>query len=531
MTSPSATESVAAMSPEPARIRGIALASVLGALMLSLFLEALDQAIVGTALPRIITTLHGLDRYTWVVTAYVLATATMVPIVGKLSDQFGRKWFLVSGTVLFLIGSALAGMSQTMNQLIAFRAAQGLGAGIGIALVATVIGDLFPPDERGKLMGLFGLVYGVSSLLGPTLGGYLAEHGPLLGSFVTESTRWRWVFYFNLPIGAVAVAALVIFLPTNLSARTSAEASWAAVRHIDVLGAALSAAATICLLLGLTLASDHSMRGAGTGAATLLLVGALLFGLFVMAERRAADPILPFDLFRNQVFTASALLGLLQMMVMMALTIYLALFLQGALSISPTTTGLVMTSLTLAMVAGAVASGGIISAIKRYQVVAVAGAALMVVGAFLMTTMTTRTSLEQAIFSMIVIGLGTGVFFAVPTTAAQNALPASRLGIGTAATRYMGQVGASLGIAIVGAVVTGSISPTLLRRIPSTLAAKHALAGAVQHGFVAMLVFAILTLVVTAFLKDLPMVSAKKAEVVEVATDVAEQPELEESVA
>lgn len=510
------------------RLRGVALASVVGALLLALLLEALDQAIVGTALPRIIATLHGLDRYTWVVTAYVLATATMVPIVGKLSDQFGRKWFLVSGTVVFLIGSALAGASATMNQLIAFRTLQGLGAGIGMALVATVIADLFPPAERAKLMSLFGLVYGFSSLFGPTLGGWLAEHGPLLGSLVTESTRWRWVFYINLPLGALAVVALVIYLPDNLSARTSDTISWESLRRIDVAGAALSAAATICLLLGLTLASGAVTPGAASHAPLLLVSGVILFGLFVMVERKAAEPILPLGLFRNQVFTASALLSLLQMMVLLGLTIYLALFLQGALGIAPTATGLIMTPLSISMVAGAMLSGPIISKMKRYQLVTIVAAVIMCVGAFLIATMTTATAIWQAILFMSVIGLGTGVFFAVPMVAGQNALPASQLGVGTAATRYLGQVGAVLGIAVVGAAVNSGISPNLLRRLPTTLAGKEALAGALHHGFVAVLIFAGLALVVTFFLKDLPMASAQpQSEQAQAEADSAEEEEPE----
>ncbi len=520
-TTPSTSTTSDALAAEtfaPPRLRGVALASVVSALLLALLLEALDQAIVGTALPRIIATLHGLDRYTWVVTAYVLATATMVPIVGKLSDQFGRKWFLVAGTALFLIGSALAGASETMNQLIAFRAIQGLGAGIGIALVATIIGDLYPPDQRARLMSLFGLVYGFASLFGPTLGGWLAEHGPLLGSLVTDATRWRWVFYINLPLGGLAIAALVIYLPDNLSAHSSGSLTWESLRHIDALGAVLSAAATICLLLGLTLASDQSaLAGAASQAPVLLVSGVILFGLFIMVERRVAEPILPLGLFRNQVFTAAALLSLLQMMVLLGLTIYLALFLQGALSIAPTATGLIMTPLSISMVAGAMLSGPIIAALKRYQAVTIVAAGVMCVGAFLIATMTTQTAVWQAILYMSVTGLGTGVFFAVPMVAGQNALPASQLGVGTAATRYLGQVGAVLGIAIVGAVVNSGASPTLLRRLPTTLAGKQALASALQHGFVAVLVFAGLALVVTFFLKDLPMATAQ-----DVARDVAQ---------
>src|SRR5258708_36818693 len=175
---------------------------------------------------------------------------TMVPIVGKLSDQFGRKWFLLGGTALFLLGSLLAGASQTMDQLILFRALQGLGAGIGMALVATVFGDLFPPAERAKWGSVFGIVYGISNLFGPTLGGWFAEHGPLVGSLVTTSSRWRWVFYINLPVGILAVGALIFFLPTPLSVRSNEGAGWAAVGRIDLLGAWLSSIDSTSLLLG-----------------------------------------------------------------------------------------------------------------------------------------------------------------------------------------------------------------------------------------------------------------------------------------
>src|ERR1700730_7623939 len=229
--------SITAATQSQRRLQGFALISVIIALMLTLLLEALDQTIVGTAMPRIIAQLHGLDRYSWVVTAYILASMTMIPIVGKLSDQFGRKWFLLSGTALFLLGSMLAGASQSMDQLILFRGLQGLGAGIGIALVGTVMADLFPPAQRAKAGSIFGLVYGFSNLLGPTFGGWLAEHGPLLGNLVTEESRWRWVFYINLPVGLIAILALVAFLPTNLSTQTRAWTGWASLRQIDFPGA------------------------------------------------------------------------------------------------------------------------------------------------------------------------------------------------------------------------------------------------------------------------------------------------------
>ncbi|HLZ63347.1 MAG TPA: DHA2 family efflux MFS transporter permease subunit [Ktedonosporobacter sp.] len=499
-------------SPEnKQRLRGFALASIIIALMLSLFLEALDQTIVGTAMPRIIVQLHGLDRYTWVVTAYVLATMTMVPIVGKLSDQFGRKWFLLGGTTLFLLGSLLAGAAQTMNQLILFRALQGMGAGIGMALVATVIGDIFPPEERTKWGGAFGIVYGVSNLFGPTLGGWLAEHGPLIGSLVTESSRWRWVFYINLPVGLLAIAGLLFFLPANLSVRTTALAGWAAVRRIDFLGALLSAIATVCLMLGLTWGSTRMYAWSSPQVLGLLAIGVVLFALLLLVERRAAEPILPLDLFRNQIFGVVALLSMLQMMVLMGLSLYLPLFLQGVLAVTPTAAGLVMTPLSVSMVIGAMLAGPLVSALKRPQIVAILGALLMVVGIFLIALMTTVTTLFQAIVFMILAGIGTGSFFFLPMLA-QNALPQSQLGVGTAATRYLGQLGATLGIAIVGTVVTSAVSGALTQHLPTDQAGKLQLENALQHGFVAVLIFAAIALVASFFLKSAPFATPPEGE-------------------
>ncbi len=503
--------SITAETHSQPRLRGFALASVIAGLMLTLFLEALDQTVVGTAMPRIIEELHGLDRYSWVVTAYILASMTMIPIVGKLSDQFGRKWFLLTGTVLFLLGSVLAGASQSMNQLIIFRGVQGLGAGIGMALIATVMADLFPPAERAKWMGLFGVVYGMSSLLGPTLGGWLAEHGPLLGSLVTDATRWRWVFYINLPVGLIAVVALVIFLPANLSVRTGAWAGVASLRRIDVLGAILCAAATICLILGLTWGGERISAWSSPPVLGMLAVGILLLALFLFVERKASEPILPLDLFRNPVFTVGVSLTLLQSMVLLGLALYLPLFFQGVLAVSPTNAGLVMTPFSMSMVVGAMLSSMAINRLQRYRVVAVVAALLMSAGAFLIMGMTAATGIPLAILFMVLTGTGIGSFFTLPMVAVQNALPASQLGVSTAALRYLGQVGATLGIAIVGTAVTSGVSGDLMSHLPANDADKLALTGALHQGFLAVLVFALIALVATFFLKEVPITAAQEA--------------------
>src|SRR5579864_6915641 len=497
--------SITAETSSQPRLRGFALISVITVLMLTLLLEALDQTIVGTAMPRIIEALHGLDRYSWVVTAYILASMTMIPIVGKLSDQFGRKWFLLSGTVLFLLGSILAGASQSMDQLIIFRAVQGLGSGIGIALISTIMDDLFPPDQRAKWSGLFGLVYGVSTLFGPTIGGWLAEHGPLMGNLVTDATCWRWIFYINVPVGLIAVVALMIFLPANLSVRTSVWNGWASLRQIDILGAILCAAATICLMLGLTLGGAQTSAWTSPQVIAMLAAAVLLLVLFFFVERKASEPILPLDLFRNPVFSVSASLSLLQLMVIMSLSLYLPLFFQGVLAVSPTNGGLVMTPFSVSMVVGAMLSSQVICRLKRYRVVGIVAALLMSAGTFLITLMTPATGIALAISILILTGIGIGPFFTLPMVAVQNALPAERLGVSTAGLRYLGQLGASLGIAIVGTVVTSSVSGVPMNHLPTTTASKLALSAALQHGFLAVLVFALIALVAAFFLKDVPL--------------------------
>jgi EmrB/QacA subfamily drug resistance transporter len=493
------------------RKRGFALISVFTALMLSLFLEALDQTIVGTAMPRIIAELHGLDRYTWVVTAYVLASMTIIPIVGKLSDLFGRKAFLIGGTTLFLLGSLLAGASQSMDQLIVFRTLQGLGAGMGMSLVFTVMGDIFPPEERARWVSLLGIVYGVSSLVGPTLGGWLTEHGPLLGNLIAEQSRWRWVFYINLPVGLVAVLALVFFLPAGLSVRTSEWSGWDSVRRIDFLGSLLSAVATISLMLGLTWGSSRTYAWGSVQVLSLIGMSVVLFVLFAFAQSRAENPILPLSLFRNQTFSLVTLLSMLQMMVVMGLSLYLPLFIQGVLGVSPTTAGLVMTPFTVSQVLGAMLAGPLVSALGRSRMIAIVGAGVMVAGCLLITLMTPQTNLLVAMVFMALAGLGTGTFYILPPVA-QNALPASQLGVGTAATRYLGQLGVTLGIAIVGTVVSSSMIGSLEQRLPTSQVEKLQFAGALQHGFIAVLVFAAIALLATVFLKNVPLGTTSKQE-------------------
>jgi len=474
---PGAENTTAPAPGEKRRLRGFALASVMIALLLTLLLEALDQTVVGTALPKIIGTLHGFDRYSWVVTAYLLTSTVVTPIAGALSDQFGRKWFLVSGSALFLGASFLSGAAQTMNQLIIFRALQGLGAGIGIALVMTIIGDIFPPAERAKWQGVVASAYGISNLIGPTLGGLLSDHGPLLGNFVTDATRWRWVFYVNLPVGLLALLALLIYLPAHLSERSSQLTGWAAVRRIDFSGALLAAGATVCLLLGLSWGGDQTYAWGSPQVIGTLAGAVALFVAFFINERFAIQPILPLGLLRNQVFAADSALTLTTGMVMVPLFIYLPLFLQGVLNASATSSGLISTPMSVSVVLGAGVATGVMTKLGRYQISTIIGAIVLAFGVFLLSRMSATTTLFEAGSYMVIAGVGLGLLFAVQTVAAQNSVSDTLLGVATSSIRYLQALGSVIGVAVVGTVVNNSLATDLARRIPAGTAERLTPAG------------------------------------------------------
>lgn len=482
-------KSVTLASPEHGRrMHGGLLYSVLATLLFILFLEALDNTIVGPALPHIVAQFRGFDRYSWVATAYLLTSTIMIPLAGKFSDQFGRKWFLLAGASIFLLGSALTGASQSMNQLIAFRALQGLGAGIGITLVATIIGDIFPPDERAKWQTSVNIVYAAANLLGPGLGGWFTDHGPLLGSLVTNSTRWRWIFYINLPLGIVAIITLIIILPATISERSNALTGWNALRRIDVIGAFSSAVATICLLLGLTWGSNEVYAWNSVQVIGVLMTAVLFILLFLLVEQRAVEPLLPLNLFRNQIFAADALLSLLVYMILLGLAIYLPFFLQEVLKVSATNAGLAMTPFLMSVTIGATLAGWLIARRKRYQAIIIVGTVIMTLGVFFLTRIISSTNLLETIIFMVVAGLGIGSIFSVLYVAAQNVLPLSQLGIGSAVVRYTGQIGSTLGIAIVGTVVNQSL------RVSLTIA--------LRRGFLTVLVFCGAALLAACLLKD-----------------------------
>lgn len=454
---PQVQQPVAAQAvAERVRLRGFAFAGVLASLMMTLLLAALDQSIVGTALPHIITDLHGgYDQLSWVVTAYLLTSTTVIPIISKLSDQFGRKWFLVAGVIVFLIGSALCGTSHDLNQLILYRGLQGFGGGAIMSQVFTLIGDIFTPTERARWQGLFTGVFVLASVVGPTLGGW-----------ITDNTTWRWIFYINLPIGIVALILLVFQLPTHISLRTSAYRGWAAIRRIDFLGALTAAGATVCLLLGLTWGGQMYAWDSVQVISTLTAAVVLFIGFFFI-ERFAIEPILPLDLFRNQVFAAGSALALMVGMTLFAVVIYLPLFIQAVLKQTATSSGAVITPMTLAMGAGAVVIGFVIARIGRYQFIAIIGALVMTGGIYLFSQMNTSTTLFEVTRNMIIVGVGMGLLQPVMTLAVQNAIPRTRLGVGTGAVTYLRSMGSTLGVAIIGAVVNNTVTTELAKRLPA----------------------------------------------------------------
>ena len=403
-------------------------------LILTLLLSALDQTIVGTAMPRIIARLDGFERYAWVTTVYLLTSTIAVPIIGKLSDMYGRKFFLLGGAILFVIASALCGASgdlplplDGMNQLILFRGFQGIGGGMITGIVFAVIGDIFPPAERGKVQGMFAGVFGLSSVIGPALGGW-----------ITDNLSWRWVFYVNLPVGLLAIAALFVAFPYF--------APEGGKRAIDWFGVATLIASLVPILLALTWVTTY-----GWGSARVigfLVFGFVMLGVFIFAESRATEPILDLKLFQNRVFTVSAIALFMTGMGMFGAILFIPLFMQGVQGVSATASGSLLTPLMLALITGSITSGQLVSRLGRYKMVAIVGLGVMTVGLFLLSGMHSDTSQLTIVRNMIVVGLGLGLTMPIYTLAVQNAVDRRMLGVATAATQFFRQIGGTVGTAI-----------------------------------------------------------------------------------
>jgi EmrB/QacA subfamily drug resistance transporter len=400
--------------------------------MLALLLAALDQTIVGTALPRIVAELNGLDRYSWLITGYLVASTVVVPIAGKMGDLFGRKPFLIAGMAGFVGASALCGVSQDMNQLIIFRIIQGLFGGMLFASAFTVLADIFPPAQRAKMQGLFGGVFGLSSIVGPVAGGYITDH---LG--------WRWVFYVNLPLGVLGVLIVAGFLPF---VRT--RASW---RDIDIWGSAALAAGLIPILFALSVAKDQGWTS--FEVLGLLAVGIGMLIAFFVIEQRAKEPIVPFKLFKNRAFAVSMVVGFLSALGMFGMIIFVPLETQGVLGVSVTNSGLLLTPMMLGLVVASVATGNLMVRVKHYHYFGTVGAALMMLGIYLVAQTTPSTSQASLTIAIILVGAGLGITFPLYINAVQSALPLRYLGVGTSQIQFWRNIGGTVSSAILGSLL------------------------------------------------------------------------------
>jgi len=409
--------------------------------MLALFLAALDQTIVATALPRIVQEFHGLEHLSWVVASYLLASTVVVPIYGKLSDLYGRKPFILAAIVIFIVGSVLSGLSRSMLQLVFFRAIQGLGAGAIFANAFAVVGDLYAPAERGRWQGLLGGVFGLSSIVGPTLGGWL-----------TDTASWRWNFFINIPVGMVAFAAVGSLLPHIEPERKG--------RKIDYGGALLLTLALVSLLLALIWGGTQYPWGSPIilGLFAVALVGILVF---ILVERRVEEPILPLSLFSNRIFAVSMVALFLVGIGMFGSIVFIPLYAQLVLGVNATHSGTILTPLTLAFVTASVISGQLTSRTGRYKGVAVVGLALATVALFSMSRMSATTSSLSLVLRMIATGLGIGATLPVFTLAVQNAFEHEMLGVATASSQLFRSIGATVGTAVLGSVLNARLSHEL----------------------------------------------------------------------
>ena len=503
----------------------------MGGLMLALFLASLDQTVVGTAIPRIVADLGGFDRFTWITTGYVVASTAVIPIVGRLSDLYGRKPFYIAGIAVFLIGSVLSGLSQSMDQLIAFRAFQGLGGGALMALAFVTVGDLFPPAERGKYQGFVAGVFGVSSVVGPTLGG-----------FITDTLTWQWIFFINLPIG---IPVAFLFLKYFPSQRRSD-----AGKGIDVGGMVLLVLAIVPLLVALS-AGGGQYEWASAQIIALIAVSAAATALFIVVELRSPIPIMPLAIYRNRVVSLSLVVVFCTGFGMFGSFVFIPLFFQGALGASPTSSGSFLTPMMLSMVVAAALWGQALSRFGgRYRVLGVIGLAIMGVGVLLLTRLSEETSFGTAVLYLAITGFGMGTTFPTFTIAVQNAVPHSMLGAATSATQFYRSVGGALGLAVMGSLMVsrfasglegsltsavtqavsaetlsdlssnpqalmdpdalGSLRQTIGQTAPELaeqllVAMRSSLASSIGDLFVVTLALTAVAIVVTGFLKELPL--------------------------
>ena len=427
---------------------------------LALFLAALDQTIVGTALPRIVGELNGLEYFAWVATAYMVASTTTTPIAGKLGDLFGRKPFLLVGMIGFVLASALCGQAQDMMELVIFRGIQGLFGGVLFASVFASLADLFPPQTRARIQGIFGGIFGIASVVGPTIGGYL-----------TDNVGWRWVFYVNVPVGILAVAVVFFTMP-----RTKHDASW---RDIDFAGAGLLAATLVPLLVGLSITRDHDFGS--PEVLGLLGFGAVLAVIFFIVEQRVPHPIVPFQLFKNVTFAVSSITGFFIAFGMFGAILYIGLVYQGVLGKGATNSGLLATPLMVGLIGASIVTGQLMIRITRYRYLGTVGLIVMVAGLLGLAQVQVGTPELDVVRDLILVGIGMGVAMPLYINATQSALPREFLGVASSQIQFWRNIGGTVGVAVLGAVLSHEL-PDKIRTAVAALNVPPQLASSLPSG-------------------------------------------------
>lgn len=425
-------------------------ALTLAGVLLAMFLSSLDQTVVGTAMPRIIAELGGFSHYTWITTAYIITSAVTIPITGKLTDMYGRKPFYISGVAIFVLSSLACGFSSTMTQIIIFRGIQGIGAGVMMANAFTVIGDLFPPAERGKYQGYMSGVFGISSVIGPSVGGYL-----------TDAVSWHWVFFVNIPLGLLVIALFIKFFP-NLRPDN--------LKHnIDYPGLALLILTVVPALLAL------SWGGIEYPWASIQITGMLMFSaitlvFFIITEGRSPEPIIPLTLFQNRIVAFSLLAIFFSGIGMFGAIIFVPLFFQGILGSTATASGNFLIPMMMGLVIGGFISGQFLSrAGGHYKIQGIIGISIMAIGMFFLSRMSVNTSYSRVVINSVITGFGLGITMPLYTIAVQNAVPYKMLGVATSSTAFFRSIGGAVGLAILGSVMNNRFASELLGRIPDSV--------------------------------------------------------------
>jgi EmrB/QacA subfamily drug resistance transporter len=431
-------------------------------LMLGMLVASISQTIVGPAMPRIVAELGGMDHYSWVATAAMLVSAITVPIVGKLSDLYGRRGFYLAGLGVFMVGSVVSGFAGSFWMLVLGRAIQGLGMGTVMPLSQTIIGDIIPARQRGKYQGLMGAVFGVTSVA-----------GPLAGGFITDHFGWRWLFFAAVPIGLVTTAVIARFLHLPHERREA---------RIDYVGIATLTVALVSLLLATSLGGTTWAWGSAQ-ILGLYAVGVVALVTFVLVERRAEEPVIPLRLFRSRIFTAANVASFAVAMVMFGSIIYIPVYAQGVLGVDATNSGLILMPLMLGLIVMGILAGLVITRTGRYKAIMLTGVVVMGAGLYLLTRLTATSSQGQLTLAMVVLGIGLGLAMQQYTLVVQNSVQRADLGVATASTQFFRNVGSTVGIAVFGTVMTSGLAAAIISHLPAEVAARMP-AGAVDAGSV-----------------------------------------------